>query len=447
MKLNDQILIEKKEKIKKIFLYILNKVNKRCVEAEIIIDTLIGIKVNTRYGKLENIEFINSNNFKIIIYQNGCMGSASSANLNEKFIDKTIDAAINISKYTSKDDCFGIADDELLAYNSPDLKLFYDFNINVKQAFDMAKISELSAFETDKKIKNTEGSSFSSYFEIKTLGNTKNMLETYCSSNHVLSTCVIAEKNKSMERDYFYSISRNLNELMSPQKVGQKAAKRAIARLLPSKLSTMKTPVIFSAETATSLFKHLAEAINGFNIYNKSSCLINYLQKQVFPLWLSIKENPHIISGLASAPFDQEGVLTKSIEIINNGILKNLLLTNYSARKLGLKNNGHAGGIYNWIFLCKKINFKELIKNMYNGLLITEIMGNGVNIITGDYSRGASGFWVENGLISFPVSEITISGNLINMWQNIKSMSDDIEKRSSIQCGSVLLSEMCVSGR
>lgn len=447
MKINKKILTNNSKRIKKCCSYILKNIKKRCVEAEISINNANGIKITTRYGKMENVTFINSTTFKIVVYQNDCMGSSLSTNLNKKSLDDAIDAAISISKYTSQDNCLGIADKELLAYSPPDLNLFYNFDMSINKAIKLASRAELSALAKDKKIKHTEESSFSSFYEIKTLCNTKNMLESYFTSNHVLSTCVVAEQKDSMERDYFYSISRDLDNLETPEKIGEKAAERAIARLSPSKLPTMTTPIIFAAEVATSLFLHLSEAINGFNIYNNSSCLINSLQKKILPTWLSIEENPHIISGLYSAPFDNEGIRTKSIKIVEDGILKNFLLTNYSSRRLGLKNNGHAGGIYNWNMLCKKNKFDDLLKQMNNGLLITEIIGNGINVITGDYSRGASGFWIKNGMISHPVSEITISGNLKNIWNNIIAMSNDIEHRSSIRCGSILLSEICISGK
>lgn len=447
MKLNEQIFFECNNKLKNYFKYILKNIEKKCITAEIIINSYNGITVSTRNCEIENIKFHNGYFYKIVIYKNNRMGSASSTNLNEECISNVIDAAIDIAKYTSKDDCFGITDNSLLANNPPDLKLFYNFDINIKQAYEIAKTAEFSALKTDKKIKNTEGSSFTSYYEIKMLGNTKGMLESYCSSKHSISTCVIAEEKKSMERDFFYSISRKLTELLPSNKVGKKAAERAVARLSPLKLSTMNTPVIFISEVAVSLFEHLANAIDGFNIYNKSSFLINSLNTQIFPSWLTISENPHIISGLYSAPFDDEGVLTKPLNIVKSGILKNWLLTNYYARKLKIKNNGHAGGIYNWYVLGKYTSFSKLLKKMNNGLLITEIIGNGINIITGDYSRGATGFWVKNGMISFPVSEITISGNLKNMWSDIILMSDDIEKRSCVQCGSLLVSEMCISGK
>lgn len=446
MKLNKQILFNCNSRLIKHFKYILNNVKKNCDAAEIIIKTLHGMKVSTRYGKIENIEFNNGSFFKIIIYKNSRMGSASSTNLNTKCIDDVIAAAIDIVKYTSADDNFGIAEKDLLANNPPDLKLYSNFDIDIKKATKMAKISEMSALKADKKIKKTEGSNFNSCYEIKVIGNTEDMLESYCASSHLLYTSVIAEEKNSMERDYFYSIARDPINLIDPETVGKKAAERVIARLSPRTLSTMKSPVVFISEVATSLFSHLAEAINGFNIYNKSSLLTNSLGKKIFPSWLTISENPHIISGLASAPFDEEGILTKPINIIKAGILKNFLLTNYSSRKLRLINNGHAGGIYNWYVLGQEISFSDLLKNMNNGLLITELMGNGVNITTGDYSRGASGFWVNNGIISFSVNKITISGNLKDMWSNIVLIGNDIEKRSSIQCGSLLISEMCISG-
>lgn len=446
MKLNKEIFIKDNNKLKDYFQFILDNLKNYCDEAEISISTLNGMQVSTKNNEIENLELCNSNFFKIVIYKNGHMGSASSTNLNEKNVIHIIKSSIEIAKYTNKDNCFKTTDDDLLAKNPPDLNLFYDFNIEINTAAKIAGIAEVSALKTDKKIKHIENSSFHSYYKIKMFGNTKGMLESYCSSKHSISISVIAEKNKYMEKDYSYSIARKISDLTKADELGKQAAQKAIAKLIPTKLSTMRSPVIFLSEIANSLFKHLAEAINGFNIYNKSSFLLNSLGKKIFPSWLTIFENPHVISGLYSAPFDEEGVLTKPNNIINQGILENWLLNNYSSRKLGLKSNGHSGGFYNWYFICEKISFNNLLKKIHNGFLVTELMGNGVNIITGDYSRGASGMWIENGKISFPVSEVTISGNLKNMWLNMIAMSDDIEKKSSIQCGSLLLPEMCISG-
>ena len=268
------------------------------------------------------------------------------------------------------------------------------------------------------------------------------MLQGYCSTRHSLSSCVIAEENGDMERDYAYTIGRAMSDLQTPEWVGADCARRTLSRLSPRKLSTMKAPVIFANEVATGLFGHLVGAIAGGAVYRKSTFLLDSLGKQILPDWLTIEEHPHLLKGLASTPFDSEGVRTERRDIVKDGILTQWLLTSYSARKLGLKSTGHAGGIHNWRIAGQGLSFEQMLKEMGTGLVVTELMGQGVSAITGDYSRGAAGFWVENGEIQYPVSEITIAGNLKDMWRNIVTVGNDIETRSNIQCGSVLLPEM-----
>ena len=258
---------------------------------------------------------------------------------------------------------------------------------------------------------------------------------------------LIAEENGDMERDYAYTIGRAMSDLQTPEWVGADCARRTLSRLSPRKLSTMKAPVIFANEVATGLFGHLVGAIAGGSVYRKSTFLLDSLGKQILPDWLTIEEHPHLLKGLASTPFDSEGVRTERRDIIKDGILTQWLLTSYSARKLGLKSTGHAGGIHNWRIAGQGLSFEQMLKEMGTGLVVTELMGQGVSAITGDYSRGAAGFWVENGEIQYPVSEITIAGNLKDMWRNIVTVGNDIETRSNIQCGSVLLPEMKIAGQ
>ncbi|HGL4164083.1 TPA: metalloprotease PmbA, partial [Citrobacter koseri] len=289
--------------------------------------------------------------------------------------------------------------------------------------------------------------SFNSHYGIKVFGNSHGMLQGYCSTRHSLSSCVIAEEKGDMERDYAYTIGRALGDLQTPEWVGAECARRTLSRLAPRKLSTMKAPVIFANEVATGLFGHLVGAIAGGSVYRKSTFLLDSLGKQILPEWLTIEEHPHLLKGLASSPFDSEGVRTERRDIVKDGVLTQWLLTNYSARKLGLKSTGHAGGIHNWRIAGQGLSFEQLLKEMGTGLVVTELMGQGVSGITGDYSRGAAGFWVENGEIQYPVSEITIAGNLKEMWRNIVTVGNDIETRSNIQCGSVLLPEMKIAGQ
>lgn len=446
MSSTEQVLLQRKQ-LEETVAYALSYAKERCDAAEVAINKSTGISVSTRFGETENIEFNSDGALGITVYHKRCKGSASSTNLQPEAIKRTVQAAIDIAQYTSEDPCAGLADAELLAYQSPDLKLFYSFDIDAEKAIQLASQAEISALNADKRIKNTEGGSFNSHYGTRVYGNTHGMLQSYCSSRHSMSSCVIAQKDDGMERDYAYTIARRLEDLQSPQWVGQEAARRTVARLSPHKLSTMKTPVIFAAEVATGLFGHLVSAISGTSIYRRSSFLLDSLGKQIFPAWLTIQENPHQIGGLASSPFDSEGVRTTQRNIIEQGILQTWLLTSYSARKLGLQSTGHAGGIHNWHFAGQGLDFAALLKEMGTGLVVTELMGQGVSSVTGDYSRGAAGVWVENGVIQYPVSEITIAGNLKQMWANIVTIGNDIETRSNIQCGSVLLSEMHVAGQ
>lgn len=420
---------------------------KGCDSAEVAVSRTTGMSVSTRMGEVENVEFNSDGALGITVYHNQRKGSASSTDLSEEAIARTVQAAIDIAKYTSEDPCSGPADRDLLAFEAPDLQLFYPSEVSTDQAIDYAANAEKAALSADPRITNTEGGSFNSHYGIRVFGNTLGMLQSYCSSRHSMSACVIAEENGDMERDYAYTIARKLDDLKSAQWVGEECARRTLSRLAPRKLATQKAPVIFAPEVATGLFGHLVGAISGTSVYRKSTFLLDSLGKQILPDWLTIRELPHVIGGLASTPFDSEGVRTEDRLIIENGVLNNWLMTTYAARKLGLKSTGHAGGIHNWHIAGQGLGFDDMLREMGTGLVVTELMGQGVSGITGDYSRGASGFWVENGEIQYPVSEITIAGNLKDMWANIIATGDDIETRSNIQCGSVWLPEMSIAGQ
>lgn len=416
-------------------------------DMEVLLYYTNGININTRNGYIENIEFNNNNLLNITVYKNNHKGNASSTDVSLKSIKSTINSAIDIANYTSSDKCLGIAEMHLLAFNIPDLNLYHYWNNDVNYALDLAIRAEKTALNVDKRIINTEGSNFTNEIGIKIFGNTLGMLQSYYFSTFYLSSCVIAEQNNNMERDYSYTIARNIKDLTCPEKIGTECANRALSRLLSKKISSKKAPVIFASNIANSLFKHLIHAINGTNVYNQSTFLLNDMEQCIFPKWLSIIEYPHILKGLGSAPFDNEGVLSNQIQIVQNGVLKSWLLNSYTARKLELKNTGHSNGIYNWIISNHDIEFNKLLNIMQNGLLITELMGHGVNIMNGDYSRGATGFWIENGEIKYPVSEITVAGNLKTMWKSIVSISNDLDKRSNIQSGSILIEEMQIAGK
>lgn len=406
-----------------------------------------GLSVSTRLQEIENVEFNNDGALGISVYVGQQKGNASTSDLTPEAIKNTVEAALAIAKYTSPDDCAGLADKELMAFDAPDLELYHAAEIDVDKAVQLALDTEKAALEHDERIVNSEGASFNAHTGVRVYGNSHGMLQSYLSSRYSLSCSVIAEHQEQLERDYEYTVARDINQLAQPNWVGENAAQKAIARLQPQKLATQEAPVIFLNDVATGLISHLAAAISGGSLYRKASFLLDHLGKQVLPDWFEIVERPHLIGQLASTPFDSEGVRTQDMEIIRNGILQTYLLTSYSGRKLGMQSTGHAGGIHNWLVKPNSSGkLTALLRQMNRGLLVTEVMGQGVNLVTGDYSRGAAGFWVENGEIQYPVAEITIAGQLPDMLRNIVAVADDIEHRSNIQTGSILLEKMKISG-
>jgi protein pmbA homolog len=406
-----------------------------------------GLSVSTRLQEIENVEFNNDGALGISVYVGQQKGNASTSDLTPEAIKNTVEAALAIAKYTSPDECAGLADKELMAFDAPDLDLYHAAEIDVDKAVQLALDTEKAALEHDDRIVNSEGASFNAHTGVRVYGNSHGMLQSYLSSRYSLSCSVIAEHQDQLERDYEYTVARDINQLAPPHWVGENAAQKAIARLQPQKLATQEAPVIFLNDVATGLISHLAAAISGGSLYRKASFLLDHLGKQVLPDWFEIAERPHLIGQLASTPFDSEGVRTQDMEIIRNGILQTYLLTSYSGRKLGMQSTGHAGGIHNWLVKPNSSGkLTALLRQMNRGLLVTEVMGQGVNLVTGDYSRGAAGFWVENGEIQYPVAEITIAGQLPDMLRNIVAVADDIEHRSNIQTGSILLEKMKISG-
>ena len=415
--------------------------------AEVGVTKVSGLSVSTRLQEIENVEFTNDGVLGISVYLGQQKGNASTSDLSEEAIKNTVEAALAIAKYTSPDDCTGLADKELMAFEAPDLALYHSANVDVEQATKLALEAEKSALEYDEKIVNSNGASFNSHTGVRVYGNTHGMLQSYLSSRYSLSCSVIGGELDQLENDYEYTVSREFDALSSADWVGQNCAKKVIARLNPQKLTTREVPVIFLNDVATGLISHLTGAISGGSLYRKSSFLLDHLGKQVLPDWFQISERPHLLRRLASTPFDSEGVRTQNLEIIQDGVLQTYLLTSYSGRKMGMQSTGHAGGIHNWLVKPNLMGgLTALLRQMGTGLLVTDVMGQGVNIVTGDYSRGAAGFWVENGEIQYPVAEITIAGQLQDMLKNIVAVADDVEHRSNIQTGSILLDKMKISG-
>ncbi|MCK9048257.1 metalloprotease PmbA [Haemophilus influenzae] len=415
--------------------------------AEVAVTKVSGLSVSARLQEIENVEFTNDGTLGISVYMGQQKGNASTSDLSESAIKNAVEAALAIAKYTSPDDCTGLADKDLMAFNAPDLELYHAADVDVDKATELALQAEKAALEADERIINSNGASFNSHTGVKVYGNSHGMLQSYLSSRYSLSCSVIGGVEDALENDYEYTISREFDKLQSPIWVGKNCAKKVVSRLNPQKLSTREVPVIFLNDVATGLISHFTAAISGGSLYRKSSFLLDYLGKQVLPDWFNISERPHLLRRLASTPFDSEGVRTQDREIVENGILQTYLVTSYSGKKLGMPSTGHAGGIHNWLVKPNLTGgLTALLRQMGTGLLVTDVMGQGVNIVTGDYSRGASGFWVENGEIQYPVAEITIAGQLQDMLKNMLAVADDIEHRSNIQTGSILLDKMKISG-
>ncbi|HHF6437005.1 TPA: metalloprotease PmbA [Haemophilus influenzae] len=415
--------------------------------AEVAVTKVSGLSVSARLQEIENVEFTNDGALGISVYMGQQKGNASTSDLSESAIKNAVEAALAIAKYTSPDDCTGLADKDLMAFDAPDLELYHAADVDVDKATELALQAEKAALEADERIINSNGASFNSHTGVKVYGNSHGMLQSYLSSRYSLSCSVIGGVEDALENDYEYTISREFDKLQSPIWVGENCAKKVVSRLNPQKLSTREVPVIFLNDVATGLISHFAAAISGGSLYRKSSFLLDHLDKQVLPDWFNISERPHLLRRLASTPFDSEGVRTQDREIVENGVLQTYLVTSYSGKKLGMPSTGHAGGIHNWLVKPNLTGgLTALLRQMETGLLVTDVMGQGVNIVTGDYSRGASGFWVENGEIQYPVAEITIAGQLQDMLKNMLAVADDIEHRSNIQTGSILLDKMKISG-
>ncbi|WP_102794472.1 metalloprotease PmbA [Bowmanella denitrificans] len=415
-------------------------------QAEASMSKVQGIAVSSRMQQVETLEFTNDGGLGISVYVGSKKGSASTADLSPAALRLTVEKAIEIARYTSEDPCSGLADAELIARDFPDLDLYHPIELDAEAGIAMAIRAEQAAFAADPRINNSDGASYNANLGVKVYGNSHGINAGYPSSRYSLSCVLIAEQDGDMQRDYAYSVSREAHCLDTPEQIGIEAAKATVSRLGGRKMKTAKVPVLFHREIASSLFGHFVSAISGGSLYRKSSFLLDHLGKQVMPDWLRIEERPLLLKGLASSSFDHEGVQTRDMDIVEQGILQHYLLTSYSARKLGMQSNGHAGGIHNWLVQSSGQGFEELLQQMGSGLLVTELMGQGVNIVNGDYSRGAAGFWVENGQIQYPVHEVTIAGNLKDMLMGIQAIGSDTEKRGAVQIGSVLLSPMQVAG-
>ncbi|MBE0376658.1 metalloprotease PmbA [Pseudoalteromonas prydzensis] len=414
--------------------------------AEAAMSSTSGLSVSTRMGEVETIEFNQDGGLGISVYVGNHKGSASTADLNPKTLRTVVEKAIDIAKFTSDDPHNGVADKALLEFAPLDLDLYHPWDVSPEQGIELCHAAEQAALNADARIVNSDGASFSSHQGLRVYGNSHGLITGYPRTRHSISTMVIGKDGEQMQRDSAYTVARDQAGLNDAAAVGLEAAHETLAKLNSQKLGTMKVPVVFRADIANSLFGHLVSAIGGGALYRKSSFLLDSLGNQVFNNCVNIAERPHILKGLASSPFDSEGVKTIDREIIQGGELQTYLLASYAARKMNMTPTGHAGGIHNWLVEQTHADLAALLKTMGTGLLVTELMGQGVNTVTGDYSRGAAGFWVENGEIKYPVSEITIAGKLQDMFKGISGIGGDIERRGGIQTGSVLIEQMQIAG-
>jgi PmbA protein len=405
-----------------------------------------GLSTTVRQREVETVEFNRDQGFGITLYVGQRKGSASTSASGEAAIRETVAAALAIAKHASEDACAGLADAALMARELPDLDLYHPWSIAPEQAVELALTCEEAAFATDKRISNADGTSLSTHQGCRVYGNSHGFIGGYASTRHSLSCVMIAEGDGQMQRDYWYDVNRQGELLADPAKIGRLAAERSVARLGARPVPTCEVPVLFAPELATGLFGHFLAAISGGNLYRHSSFLEGALGQRLFPEWLNLDERPHIPRAMGSATFDGDGLATYGKPFVAGGELVSYILGTYSGRKLGLPSTANSGGVHNLFVSHGDQDQRALLKRMGRGLLVTELMGQGLNLVTGDYSRGAAGFWVENGEIQFPVQEVTIAGNLRDMFSRIVAVGNDLELRGNIRTGSVLIERMTVAG-
>lgn len=410
-----------------------------------------GLSVSVRRDEVETIEHNRDKSVGVTVFIGNKRGNASTSDFSAKAIRDTVAAAHNIARFTAEDDCAGLAEAELLERNPPDLDLFHPWDLNADVAVELARRAERAAFETDPHIENSDGASVSAQHSQFMLATSRGFLAGYPVSRHYISCSAIAGFNGQMQRDDWHTSKRDATELLAPEKIGRYAAQRALSRLGARPIDTRKAPVIFEAPIAMGLLNSLVQACSGGALYRKATFLLDSIDRPVLADHLSIVEDPYVKRAMGSAPFDDEGVRTQRRQLIEKGVLKGYFLSTYSARKLGLPTSGNAGGAHN-LTLSSTLtqpgdDLDAMLRKMGTGLLVTELMGQGVNLITGDYSRGASGYWVENGVIQYPVEEITIAGNLADMLRHIVAVGADELVRGNKTCGSILVERMTIAGR
>jgi len=417
-------------------------------DAELSINRGTGLNVETRGDIVDKLEYNRDQGLGLSIYMGQNTGSASTADLSEQAIDDTVRAACNIAKFTEEDKYAGLADADLMATDISDLDLYHPWDVSAEEAIDIAKSCEAAARNYDKRIINSDGASISTYSGLSLTANTHGFTAVVPSSRHSLSCSVIGQEpgDDGMQRDYWYSTSRINNELEDVVAVGEKAAHRTVQRLNAQQISTRQSAILYSPEVARSIIGHFTGAIAGGAQYRKSTFLLDSIDKKVFPDFIHLHEQPHIQQAFGSGYFDKEGVATRNRDIVVDGVIQNYIMGSYSARQLGLQTTANSGGTHNLTLDSTGQSFEELLKQLDTGFYITELIGSSVNGLTGDYSRGAAGFWVEKGEIQFPVEELTIAGNLIEMFKNIVAVGNDVDLRGGTRTGSILIEGMMIAG-
>jgi PmbA protein len=409
-----------------------------------------GLSVTVRKGRPDTVEHNRDRSLGVSVYwgerPKASRGHASTSDFSPAAIAQTVQAAAAIARHTAQDDCAGLPDAELLARDIPELDLFHPWAVSTDEAIELARRCEAAAFAVSRKIRNSEGATVSARHSQFAFANSLGFVGGYAATRHWLACAVIAEDKGLMQRDDWYSASRLPGKLADPVALGRYAGERALARLGARKIATCQAPVLFEAPVAVQLLGHFVSAVNGGNLYRKTSFLVDSLGKQVFSPIVRIDERPHEPQAMASAPFDEEGVATRSRSIVADGVVEGYFLGSYSARKLGMKSTGSAGGHHNLVVRSEGPDFVGMLRRMQRGLLVTELMGQGVNLVTGDYSRGAAGYWVEGGEIRFPVEEITIAGNLKEMFRQIAAIGSDVLVRNGRSSGSILVENMTIAG-
>jgi PmbA protein len=418
----------------------------RASQAEVGVSLDTGLNVTVRLGEVDTLEYQRDRGLGITVYFDHRKGSASTADLRREAIRDTVLKACSIARFTAADECAGLADAQLMARELPDLALSHPWEISPEAAIEIARACEAAALAVDPRVSNSEGASLGTHRGMRVYGNSHGFIGGFESTSHSLSCAVVANAGDEMQRDYWYTTARDWHELEQAERVGRESALRTVARLGSRKLTTRRAPVMLTPEMARGFFGHFLTAIRGGSQYRRSSFLLGAAGQQIFPSFLQISERPHILKGIGSAAFDSEGVATRDRELVQDGVLQGYILSAYSARKLGLQTTGNAGGVHNLLVAHGADDRPALLRRMDTGLLVTELMGQGVNTVTGDYSRGASGFWVERGEIQYPVHEITIAGNLRDLQRGIVAVGSDVDARGTVRTGSVLLGEMTIAG-